>query len=64
MHGALRKREYARFFDLLIGWDAAPVAVGGQAAWAISVLLAVNPLVQGIEQEVAAKNTKREKHRD
>jgi hypothetical protein len=64
MHGALRKREYARFFDLFGGWDGASLAVGGRAARTISVLLTVNPLVQGIKQKVAAKNTKREKQRN
>jgi hypothetical protein len=64
MHGALRKREHARFFDLFAGWDAASLAVGGRAAWSISVLLTVDPLVQGIEQEVTAKIAKRQKHRN
>jgi len=59
MHGALRKRERARFPDLFAGWDAASV----QAERSISVLFTVDPPVQGIEQEVAAKNAKREKYR-
>jgi hypothetical protein len=63
MHGALRKWENARFFDLFAGWDAAPVLAGGCAAWSISVLLTVYPLVKGIEQEVTAKNAKRQEHR-
>jgi hypothetical protein len=63
MHGALRKRERARFPDLFAGWDAASVQAGGRAARSISVLFTVDPPVQGIEQEVAAKNAKREKYR-
>jgi hypothetical protein len=62
MHGAVRKRERGRFLDLFVGWNAASVAAGGRAAWTVSVLLAVDPLVQSIEQEVAAENAKREKH--
>jgi hypothetical protein len=64
MYGALGKREHTRLFELFAGWDAASVALGGRAAWTISVLFTVNPLVQGIEQEVTAKNTKSEKHRN
>ena len=55
----MRKREHARFPDLFAGWDAASV----QAERSISVLFTVDPPVQGIEQEVAAKNAKREKYR-
>jgi len=59
---ALREGENARPFDLFAGESAAFFAAGGDAAGVVCVLLTVDPLEQDIEQEITAKNAKREKH--
>jgi hypothetical protein len=64
LHGVLRKREYAGFFDTFGGDGAALVAARGHAAGVIFVLFAVDPLKQDVEQEVTAKNANRQKDRE
>jgi len=59
----LRKREYARLSDFLVGEGAAFLAAGGHAAGVFSVLFAVYPLKQNIEQEVTSEDAKRQKYR-
>jgi len=63
MDRAFRKRENASFSYLFAGEAAAPLTACGYAAGVISVLLAVCPLKQDIEQEVTSKNAKCQKHR-
>jgi hypothetical protein len=58
----LRKREYARLSDFLVGEGAVFLAAGGHAAGVFSVLFAVYPLEQDIEQEVTSEDAKRQKH--
>jgi hypothetical protein len=62
MHRVLRKRDYAGLSDFF-GDGAAFLAAGGHAASMFSVLLAVDPLKQDVQQKVTAENTKREEHR-
>jgi hypothetical protein len=62
MHRVLRKRDYAGLSDFF-GEGAAFLAAGGHAASMFSVLLAVDPLKQDVQQKVTAKNAKRQKHR-
>jgi hypothetical protein len=62
MHGALRKREYANLVDFIGGESAAFFPACGRAAGVFSVLLAVCPLKQDVEQKVTSKNAKRQKH--
>ena len=50
----------AQVFDLLDGESAAFFAASGRAAGVVSVLHAVDPLEQDIEQKVTARNTKRQ----
>jgi hypothetical protein len=58
----LRKRECARLAGFFGGEGAASLAACGGAACVFSVLFAVDPLKQDVEQKVTAKNTKRQKH--
>ncbi len=58
----MRKAENARLFDLFAGDGAAFFAAGDDTAGAVSVLFAVDPLKQDIQQKVTAKNAKRQKH--
>jgi hypothetical protein len=62
LDGVLRKREYAGFFDTPAREGAALLAAGGDAAGAILVFFAVDPLEEDIEQEVTAKNANRQKY--
>jgi hypothetical protein len=62
LHGALAKREYAGFLDTFAGEGSAVLTVCGYATDVFSVLFAVDPLKEHVEQEVAAKNAKRQKH--
>jgi hypothetical protein len=54
----LRKREYARLADFFGGEGGA-----SRAAGVFSVLFAVYPLEQDIEQEVTSEDAKRQKYR-
>ena len=47
----------------MFGGGGAAFLAGGDAAGVLSVLFAVDPLEEGVEQEVTAKNGEREKHR-
>src|SRR5260370_25980689 len=60
---ALREGENARPFDLFAGESAAFFAARGRSAGVISVLFAVDPLGQDIEQENTTQKAKREKNR-
>ncbi len=62
MHRVLRKREYARLADFFGGKGGAFLAAGGHTAGVFSVLFAVYPLKQNIEQEVTSEDAKRQKH--
>jgi len=62
VHGAFRKRKYARHFGLLAGEGAALFTACGWAAGMVSVLFAVDPLEQDVEQEVTSENAKREEY--
>jgi hypothetical protein len=53
----------AQVFDLLDGESAAFFPGGGRAAGVVSVLLAVDPLEQDMEQKVTARNAKRQEDR-
>jgi hypothetical protein len=56
----LRKRDYDGLFDFFAGEGVAFLGAGGDTAGMISVLLTVDPLKQDIEQEVTAKDAKRQ----
>src|SRR6266478_4864744 len=58
VHGALRERENARLIGLLAG-DGTAFLAGGDAAGVLSVLFAVDPLEEDVEQEVTSENAKR-----
>jgi hypothetical protein len=62
MHGALGKGEDSGFAGFFFGERAAPFLAGGYAAGVFSVLLAVDPLEEGIKQEITYKDAKREIH--
>jgi hypothetical protein len=57
----VRKGDYAGLCGFF-GESAAFLAAGGRAAAMVSVLLAVDPLEQDVEQEVTAKNANRQKY--
>jgi hypothetical protein len=63
LHGGLGKREYAGF-NRFAGQGLAVLTACGYAAGVFAVFLAVDPLEQDVEQEVAAKNAKRQKYGD
>jgi len=58
----LWKQEYAMRIGLFNGVGVAFLACG-DVAGVLSVLFAVDPLEQDVEQEVTAENAKREEHR-
>jgi hypothetical protein len=62
LHDALRKREYVGFFDTFAGEGLALLTAGGYATGVFSVLFAVDPLEEDVEQEVTAKNAKPQKN--
>jgi hypothetical protein len=47
----------------LFGREGAAFLAGGDAAGVLPVFFAVDPLEEGVEQEITAKNGEREKHR-
>jgi hypothetical protein len=59
---ARRKRENARLFDFFLGGGTAFFPACGHSAGMLSVLFAVDPLKQDVEQKVTAKNAKRQEH--
>ena len=58
LHGVLTKREYAGILRSRV------FAACCRAVKTVSALLAVGPLEKDIEQEVTAKNAKRQKYGD
>jgi hypothetical protein len=64
LHGAFGKRKYAGFFNRFAGEGLAVLAAGGYATGVFAVFLAVDPLEQDVEQEVTAKNAKRQEYGD
>lgn len=59
---ALWKREHASLSGFFSGERAPSFPACGRPAGVISVLFTVYPLKQDIQQEVTAKNAKRQKH--
>ena len=64
LHGAFGKWEHAGLFNRFAGEGLAFLTTGGYATGVFSVLFAVDPLKEDVEQEVTAKNAKRQKHSD
>jgi hypothetical protein len=64
LHGAFGKREYVGLFDTFAGEGLAFLAPGDDTTSVVSVLFTVDPLKQDVEQEVTAKNAKRQKNCD
>ena len=46
----------------LFGGNGAAFLAGGDAAGVLSVLFAVDPLEEDVEQEITAENAEREEH--
>lgn len=63
LHGALRKRDHLGLYNFFGGERAVSLAACGDATGMSSVLLTVDPLEEGVEQEITAKNAKREEQR-
>ena len=60
---AVRKREHARLFDFVGRKGAESLPACGRRAGVFSTALAVCPLKQDVEQEITAKNAKRQEDR-
>ena len=59
----LRKRDHLGLCNFFGGERAVSLTACGDATGVFPVLLTVDPLEEGVEQEITAKNAKREEHR-
>jgi hypothetical protein len=62
LDGVLGERDYAGFLAFFAREGLVSLAACGWAARMFSVLLAVDPLEEGVEQEVTAKNANAQKY--